>query len=310
MDKRFIIISGPTGVGKSDAISQLGTLFPIEVVNCDIGSFYKGCTIGTAKPDWKKEIVPHHLFDCIDTPRNFSVAEYRLKILAIMQDIWRRGSIPVLVGGSGFYIKSLFFPPQGTAPEEDFEGGTWEQLKSLDPQRAASIHPHDHYRINRALYILQHSNKKASELKPLYNPPAGRYLFLFFNRDRPELYTRINERVIKMMQQGLIEEVKTLKEKGWGDFLERKKLIGYNDILQLLKKDTITQKDIDKAVELIQKKSRHYAKRQITFWKSFHRALDAHAGHNSHSCIREVNFSRPDGSRMVWKIVEAFLSCC
>lgn len=308
MDKRFIIITGPTGVGKSETMSLLGKSFPIEVVNCDIGSFYQGCTIGTAKPQWKKEIVPHHLFDCIDTPRDCSVAEYRSEIVSVMNDIWKRGALPVLVGGSGFYIKSLFFPPRGKNSQEEHKGGTWEELNRLDPQRAKTIHPNDHYRINRALFLLYNSNRKASDFKPVYQPLPGKFLFLFLTRDREELYERINKRVLTMMEEGWIEEVRTLKKNGWENFLERKKLIGYNDILSLLKKETIHQDDMKTLIQLIQKRTRHYAKRQITFWKSFYDALEENTTGNSSVCIREINFSKVDGPKTVWKAIEGFFS--
>ena len=107
--KSIIFIYGPTAVGKSDYAVGLADVAPIEIVNCDVGQLYTPLFIGTAKPDWKNEKVPHHLFDVIDEPRDYTVIEYKKALLSVCNEIWARGATPVVVGGSGFYIKSLFW---------------------------------------------------------------------------------------------------------------------------------------------------------------------------------------------------------
>ena len=113
MDRRnfVIIIYGPTGVGKTECADYIASRLPIEIINCDMGQFYTPLSIGTAKPDWKAASVPHHLFDVIDTPKLFTVLEYRKRVQAIVHTIWKANKIPIIIGGSSFYISSLFFPP-------------------------------------------------------------------------------------------------------------------------------------------------------------------------------------------------------
>ena len=108
-----IVITGPTGSGKTALSHKLGQSLPIEIINADIGSFYQPMTIGTAKPDWRNEVVPHHMFDILNEPGSFDVAQYRTRCFELIQEIEARGNYPVIVGGSMFYIHSLFFPPRG-----------------------------------------------------------------------------------------------------------------------------------------------------------------------------------------------------
>ena len=114
MPKKIIILYGPTGVGKSDCALALGEKFPLELINADVGQFYTSFSIGTAKPDWKNQKMAHHLFDILNEPIDFSVAEYRKKILETCQNIWQKSKTPIIVGGSGFYLKSIFFPCKAT----------------------------------------------------------------------------------------------------------------------------------------------------------------------------------------------------
>ena len=145
-----LIIYGPTAVGKSSFAESLAEKIPSELVNLDIGQFYKPLTIGTAKPDWRSSAIVHHLFDCLSEPINFTVVEYRKKILILLQDIWKRNKIPILVGGSGFYLKSLFFPPQKspTIKQSDAylfipDNKLWDHLNVIDSVRAAAIDKND-----------------------------------------------------------------------------------------------------------------------------------------------------------------------
>jgi len=266
---KAIIISGPTGVGKTACVDYLAHHMRIEIVNADVGQMYVPLTIGTAKPDWRSSSVPHHLFDIYDTPQDCSVRAYRDMVVDRMQDICQRGATPVIVGGSLFYIKSLFFPPahiaEANTSDHQFHADTqtlWNQLYAIDPDRAHAIHPHDRYRIKRALAIWYATGDKPSQYVPNFAAPSSATI-AFLERDREELYTRINARVHAMLEHGWIEEVQSLDDQ-WIEFVQRKRIIGYYDIYLYLQ-DDITY---DAMIDRIQKHTRNYAKRQIAFWRS------------------------------------------
>lgn len=270
--KQILIITGPTGVGKTDLVLKLGSSLPCEIINIDIGQFYKPFAIGTAKPDWKNEPVPHHLFDILDTPKSFTVHEYRDIVLKTINEVWAKNKLPILVGGSGFYIQSLLFPlpvtvnSQHPAREDFFDlksDNLWQLLYDIDPVRAQVIEKKDEYRIKRALEIWKKTGIKPSEHVAVFNPPCD-FTFIVVDRDRDELYQRINQRVIQMLDQGWIDEVKKIKNSEWQDFLKIKKLIGYDDIIKYLDSEC---KDMDVLIDTIQQKTRKYAKRQLTFFR-------------------------------------------
>ena len=299
--KSIIFIYGPTAVGKSDYALALADNLPIEIVNCDVGQFYTPLSIGTAKPDWKnikkrkpdgaegedmvpqpdgaegEDMVPHHLFDVLDEPRDYTVVEYKKALLTVCEGIWQRGAIPVVVGGSGFYIKSLFFSPSEeattiTGTDEKFRNvateDLWDQLVAIDPERAQVLHPNDRYRIERAL-TLASLQRSISSLQPTYEDLGVPFLLLCLSREREELYQRINERTEHMVQSGWIEEVSDLQKSSWAPFLKRKKLIGYDVILNALEHS----EEYQTVVKIIAQKTRQYAKRQMTFWRMLEKAL-------------------------------------
>lgn len=274
-----LIIFGPTAVGKTDFALEIAKHIPSEIVNGDIGQFYTPLTIGTAKPDWKNEPVTHHLFDIIDEPLYFSVFAYRKLMLDVVTDIYQRGKLPIIVGGSGFYLKSIFFPPAvheykevNESHESNKDISLWDQLYEIDPCRAKQLHPKDTYRIKRALRIWQETGKKPSELLPLYDSPFS-FSLLYLSRDREQLYDRINTRTGIMVREGWLQEVAALQGTAWESFLYEKKLIGYDILLDYLNGEK-TEARLLEAIALIQQRTRHYAKRQHTFWKSFKKQLD------------------------------------
>ncbi len=279
--KFFIALYGPTAVGKTDLSLAIAQQLSAEIINMDVGQFYAPLSIGTAKPDWRSFSTPHHLFDTIDSPRDFSVTEYRQIVLETMERIWKRNHVPLLVGGSGFYLSSLLFPPlSGSAePAEAFPlllkdpKSLWQELNNVDPLRAAALHPHDTYRIQRALQIWHTTQQKPSERQTRYQPPAS-HLIIFLTRDRSELYARINERVKIMIKQGWIEEVERLIESPWKDFLQKKRLIGYPELIEYATHEK-TADALQKTLETIQQKTRNYAKRQETFWRMLEKKLAA-----------------------------------
>lgn len=273
LHKYMVVIVGPTGVGKTDMANALAQAVSGQIVNLDMGQMYTPCSIGTAKPDWRHEPVPHHLFDILDTPVSMTVAQYHQRLQVIVQDIWSRGSIPIIVGGSTFYASSIFFPlaydqEKSAAHKQPVKAGTHAQLMAIDPERAAQIHPNDQYRIDRALALYRERGVKPSAMIPVYNP-LGNYRLIHLTRDRSDLYDRINRRVVSMLDAGWIDEVNRLQGTEWESFLKIKKLIGYDDILHYLS----TGGDRKALIATIAQKTRHYAKRQEIFWRMLDRKL-------------------------------------
>ncbi len=281
MKKSIIILYGPTATGKSDCATKLACEFPLEIINGDVGQLYAPLSIGTAKPDWKNEKAPHHLFDILNEPSDYTVVNYRVAVVALCEQIWARGNIPCIVGGSGFYLKSLFFAPEPEVPDftesirviptiDDLsDEDAWQLLARYDAVRAAQIHPHDRYRIERAFTILK-TKQTASGQQPRYTPLDFPVLFLCLTRDRKALYDRINHRTQLMIYQGWIEEVIQLEGTPWASFLKKKKLIGYSEIFEYLKHSEITKSELIRAIA---QKTRHYAKRQMTFWRLIEKQL-------------------------------------
>ncbi len=301
----FLVITGPTGTGKSAVALELAHHLPIEIVNGDMGQLYTPLNIGTAKPTpFERMLVPHHLFDLLDEPINFTVAQYRSRVYAVICDIWSRNNIPVIVGGSGFYIRSLFYPAadaqsagahQASAALENFTNVStqelWERLNAIDPARAAKIHPHDRYRIERALNLWQETGQLPSSRAPVYDPISNHFQLFLLTRDRAELYERIDTRVHEMLPAWL-EEVQSLRKTTWQDFLCRKKIIGYCELLQA---SEIT----NTVIATIQRDTRRYAKRQLTFFRSLLEQLPSEQTHT----ITMTNQSTDDIAQKIQQIV-------
>jgi len=263
----MVIIYGPTGVGKSDLACAIAQSFSAEIVNADMGQLYTPLSIGTAKPNWQAEQTPHHLFDVLDEPVDCSVVQYRAMLMPVLEEIWNRGNVPLVVGGSGFYIQSIFYVPK-VGDCTDIQSGTWDDLNAVDPKRAAAIHPHDTYRIKRALSIWYSLGVKPSECVSDITVPCQTDIF-WVTRERAELYARINQRTQLMVKQGWIDECRPLIGTEWESFLRRKKLIGYPEIFDYL----LGKSDLGNTIDSIAQKTRAYAKRQETFWRTLKRRL-------------------------------------
>jgi len=271
------IIFGPTGAGKTDLALRIAEHTPAEIVNMDVGQFYTPLSIGTAKPDWHTSPVAHHLFDIINEPKHLTVIEYRNKLHGVLNTIWCNKKLPIIVGGSGFYLKSLFFPPRMTkidsSPQEycSSHADLWKSLQIIDPTRAAQIDKNDTYRIKRALKIWHTTGQLPSAYVPLYKPLAN-YFLVFATREKHDLYTRINDRVIQMIDHGWVDEAKALQGTNWVPFIQAKKIIGYDDILRYLAGNQ-TEQNLLNTIKIIQKRTRNYAKRQHTFWRMLEKKL-------------------------------------
>ena len=268
--KMCVIVTGPTGSGKTDFVEQLAPLIHGEIVNADMGQFYTPLTIGTAKPSWRNKLVMHHLFDILKEPVRFSVLQFRQKVHHTCKKIWNKNKLPIIVGGSSYYIASLFFPPheynelikKHNLIEKDQldPAPLWQKLYAIDPERARAIDCRDQYRIKRALDIWENTGIKPSQFKPKYMPIAPA-LCIWIDRD--DLYERINDRVLSMLDHGWVKETESLLNTPWEIFLLEKKIIGYPEIIQFFR----GQITYEVMVSTIQKKTRNYAKRQRTFWR-------------------------------------------
>ena len=226
MLKQVLIVAGSTGVGKTEFVSKLAARCRAEIINADIGQMYQPLTIGTAKPDWQNELIAHHLFDVICEPKDFTIVQFRIAVSRLIKEIWSRGNMPIIVGGSTLYIKSLFFAPADLPSIENqrqceknqmaVKDDLWQQLFQIDPIRANQLHPNDYYRLQRALHIWKTSGILPSQCAPTYQPVATNMTLLILDRDRSELYAKIDERVYVMMKAGWVAEVAGLASE-WHD---------------------------------------------------------------------------------------------
>jgi len=276
--EKIIAIVGPTGVGKSELAIFLGEKLSGEIINFDSLQFYKELNIGTAKPgEEERKRIPHHLYDLLELNEEFNAAKFVEIADNLIKEIWERGKIPILVGGTGLYLRAFeygLFPIE--VPKEIRENlrkrvdqdlsSLYEELKRLDPEYAQKISPKDKVRITRALEVIYTTGKPISYFhkeNPFFVKKRYNIIKIGLNLPRKELYKKINLRVIKMIEKGWIEEVKNLLEKGYSIELKPFKAIGYKYIIYYLQ----GRLSLEKAIELIQRDTRHYAKRQLTWFK-------------------------------------------
>ncbi|WP_432359206.1 tRNA (adenosine(37)-N6)-dimethylallyltransferase MiaA [Sporosarcina sp. UB5] len=278
--ERVIAIVGPTASGKTSLSIELAKRLNGEIINGDAMQVYKGLNIGTAKiTEDEKEGVPHHLFDIKEPTESFSVAEYQSTVRNCIEDIQSRGKQPIIVGGTGLYIQSVLFDFRFTEEagdekvrselekELETEGGSqrlYERLQKLDPSSADKIHPNNYRRLIRALEIIEVTGKTKEE----HEKGAGEatlydHLIVGLTLDRELLYNRINQRVELMMEAGLLEEARRLWENGVRN-VQSVQAIGYKELYEHFEGKI----SLDEAVELIKKHTRHYAKRQMTYFRN------------------------------------------
>jgi tRNA dimethylallyltransferase len=281
MDRRLLVIVGPTAAGKSDVGILLAESLGGEIVSADSMQVYRGMDIGTAKPTAEqRRRTPHHLIDIIAPDQPFSVADYQARADAALADIWARGRQPILVGGSGLYVRAVLeemdfsrVPPD---PElrsrllaEARSRGTralHERLAEVDPEAAARIHPNDQKRIIRALEVVEGSGPGDAGRKKVDRRGAARYNSKQFGLtlDRDELYRRIEARVDRMIADGLVDEVGGLIERGHTESLVAMKGLGYAQVaLHIRGKITL-----DEAVRRLKRDTRRFAKRQLTWFRA------------------------------------------
>lgn len=271
----LVIITGPTGIGKTELSLELAKKYKGEIISSDSMQIYKKLNIGTAKIDLNNTSIPHHMIDIVEPSDNFTVADFKNSAKKIISDINNRGGLPFLVGGTGLYINSLVYNLDFTETEPDYEyrdelreileeeGSEflYEKLQDQDRDMAEKIHKNNGQRIIRALEILKSGNKKGDNFREEnkdYN-----LIYIGLNMDRAKLYEKINQRVDKMIDLGLVDEVKNLLDEGLDKNSQSLKAIGYKEVISYLDSEI----DFAEMVDLIKKNSRHYAKRQLTWFR-------------------------------------------
>lgn len=275
-------IVGPTATGKSEMAVEVAGILDGEIVSVDSMQVYRGMDIGTAKVSHQERFtadgkyIPHHMLDIVDPDVDYSVGRFQEEASQVIKDIHDRGKLPILVGGTGLYYNALVYDYEFVPGAHDtaFRSELWNQAETIgshklhqtlslvDPRAAEAIHPNDTKRIIRALEVYNLTGKRISEStkdrKQTYNTAAaGMYL------DREELYERVNLRVDKMFEQGLVEEVKSLLDRGIDTDSSAIQALGYKEVAGYL----LGQYDFETCVELLKRDTRRFAKRQLTWFK-------------------------------------------
>lgn len=280
MKKPIIILTGPTAIGKTKLSIALAKKINGEIISADSMQVYKKMNIGTAKITTEEmEGISHYLIDEFDPKEEFNVVKFQKFGKKYIEQIYKKGKIPIVVGGTGFYIQALLYDIQFDENKDEKEyrnflgdlakekGGEYlhQKLEKVDEKAAKNIHPNNIKRVIRALEFYQQTNKKISEHNEKERMRDSNYNFAYFvlTDERNCLYNRINQRVDKMMEDGLLEEVKSLYEKGYSRELVSMQGIGYKEIISYLQGEY----SLDEAIEILKRNTRHFAKRQITWFK-------------------------------------------
>lgn len=291
--KKVIIITGPTAIGKTKLSIELAKRLNTELINGDAYQIYKGLNILTAKPSIDElSMVKHHLMDVLEPGTDFTICQYQKMVRELIEKM----ELPIIVGGSGLYIDSViydyrFLEEDNSYEESDLSNEELHQiLTDLDPQNALKIHPNNRKRLLRAIHLAKTQNKDERSLnKNHYYQP----LIICLTLDRDILYERINQRVRLMINEGMIEEV---RENLGLENTQQGKAIGYIDTIKYLNNE-IT---IDELIEKMSKDTRHYAKRQLTWYR------------NHQDCVNlNVDLDNFDNTiNEALKLIEDFLKEC
>lgn len=304
MSAQVLVICGATATGKTALAVSCAKLLNSAVISADSQLVYKGLDIGTAKPSEEEKLgVPHYMIDVAEPFAEYSVSDYREAALPIVEKMVSEGKIPVICGGTGFYINSLLFDLSygkvAAAPEvrEKYEKLAEERgkeyvydiLKKTDPAAAEKLHPNDLKRVIRALEIFEAGGVKKSEINDGQKARFD-YVAVAIDYPREELYERINLRVDKMFEAGLVEEVSSLLSRGIDENCRCMQAIGYKEVIECLKNglSQSTMRDI------IKQNTRRYAKRQITFFKKLPNLINLPANQATAEKVIEIlnNYER------------------
>lgn len=279
MKSNLLVFVGPTAVGKTDMALEVAKRLDAEIVSADSMQIYKYMDIGTAKPSKSEQAeVSHHMIDIVNPDDEFSVADYQTLAIKAIDDILRRGKLPILTGGTGLYINAVCYNYTFSEHHKDEElrkrlredaqkyGNEFihKRLMSLDPVGAKKIHPNNVRRVIRAIEVSLKTEKPFSyfEENTKRQNPKYQLSIIGLTRPRAQLYLRINQRVGHMMDAGFVDEVKGLLDRGYSKKLNSMQGLGYRQIVNFLE-GIITENE---AVELIARNTRRYAKRQYTWF--------------------------------------------
>lgn len=280
MKKPLVILTGPTAVGKTKASIGLAKAIGGEIISADSMQVYKQMDIGSAKiKPSEMEGVPHYLVDILEPDEEFHVVLFQQMAKQAIQKIYEKGKIPILVGGTGFYIQAVLYDidfsenEKDTSYREELEklaqtkGAEYlhDLLREVDEKSAQDIHANNVKRVIRALEYFHQTGEKISEHNEEQRKKVSPYNFSYFvlNDERAHLYEKINLRVDQMINEGLVSEVQSLKEKGYTRDMVSMQGLGYKEMLDCLDNKC----SLDEAVEIIKRDTRHFAKRQITWFK-------------------------------------------
>lgn len=279
MKPKVVAVVGPTAVGKTRLGIEIANRFNGEVISGDSMQVYKGMDIGTAKVT-REEMrgIPHHMIDIKDPEDGFSAADFQHDVQRLINEISSRGKLPILVGGTGLYIQATLFDFNFSSRKRD-EGvirdlerqaeaygyqHLYERLRKLDPEQAKKIHPNNSRRLIRALEIIETTGKRMSTLaEEQVTESPFQPMLIGLSMNREVLYERINDRVDQMIRDGLVEEVKGFYERGLADH-QSMQAIGYKEFIPYFRGEI----SLEKAVELLKRNSRRYAKRQFTYFRN------------------------------------------
>ncbi|MDP3047850.1 MAG: tRNA (adenosine(37)-N6)-dimethylallyltransferase MiaA [Thermodesulfovibrionales bacterium] len=278
---KVIILLGPTGVGKTEVSILLAKALDTEIISADSMQIYRGMDIGTAKPSEEQRMsVKHHMIDIISPSEPYSVGRYIEDVTPVIDELHRKGKIPIIAGGTGLYIKAMtrgiFSGPSAdwklreelASLEEGQSGALYSYLQELDPEAASKIMPADTRRIIRALEVCLKTKKGISEFQQkLTTPLPYEFIKIGLRRERKELYRMLEARVDKMIEAGLVDEVKKLIAiHPFSDspihLLSSMQAIGYKEIAMYLNGEI----PFEEAIRLIKRSTKRYAKRQFTWF--------------------------------------------
>lgn len=280
MNKPLVILTGPTAAGKTALSLHLAKTINGEIISADSMQVYRGMDIGTAKiKKSQMDGIPHHLIDILPPTEEFNIVKFKNLAKKAMDEIYERNRIPIICGGTGFYIQSVLYDidfkendenkniRERLALEAKEKGARalHDRLKEADPAAAVEIHENNIKRVIRALEFFEQTGKKISEHNQEERTKASPYQFAYFvlNQPRDILYERINKRVDQMMEEGLLKEVEKLYQEGLGKDLVSMQGIGYKEILSHLSGECT----LEETVYILKRNTRHFAKRQITWFK-------------------------------------------
>ncbi|MFR6258072.1 MAG: tRNA (adenosine(37)-N6)-dimethylallyltransferase MiaA, partial [Anaerovoracaceae bacterium] len=278
---KIVAVAGPTAVGKTKFAIEIAKKFNGEIVSCDSMQLYKYMDIGSAKPT-EEEIaqVKHHLIDFIDPRDDFSVAQYQSLAKKAIKDILNQEKLPVISGGTGLYLNSIIYEMDFSRSCRDIDyrkelehiaaqqgsQALHNMLERADKEASLSIHPNNTKKIIRALERIHQGEEKIKAFKDIKQETRDYdTVIIGLTRNRQELYERINQRVDVLMQTGLLDEVKALLDKGLTPEHISMKAIGYKEIMDYF----LGKYDLETAVDKVKKNTRHYAKKQLTWFRRY-----------------------------------------